>query len=80
MTIINDKIRDRKLQYDINEEAAKISALLSGTNEEYKYVAGEEIVPFNKRQITEEAKFTYYPLGKAFKKQRKTVEEQGKSK
>ena len=28
--IIDDKIRDEKLQYDINREAAKISALLSG--------------------------------------------------
>ena len=80
MTITDDKIRDRKLQYDINEEAAKISALSSGTTEEYKYVTGEEIVPFNQREITEEAKFTYYPLGKAFEKQRKTVEEQGKNK
>ena len=27
---INDQIRDEKLQYDINREAAKISALLLG--------------------------------------------------
>ena len=27
---INDQIRDEKLQYDINGEAAKISALSSG--------------------------------------------------
>ena len=27
---INDKIRDEKLQHDINREAAKISALSSG--------------------------------------------------
>ena len=27
---INDQIRDEKLQYDINREAAKISALSSG--------------------------------------------------
>ena len=29
---INDQIRDEKLQYDINREAAKISALSSGNN------------------------------------------------
>ena len=27
---VNDQIRDEKLQYDINREAAKISALSSG--------------------------------------------------
>ena len=27
---IDDTIRDEKMQYDINREAAKISALLSG--------------------------------------------------
>ena len=29
MTIIDDKIRDEKLQYNINKKAAKISALSS---------------------------------------------------
>ena len=52
---INDQIRDEKLQYDINREAAKIS-----------------------EQIIEQAKFTYCPLGKAFEKQIKTFEDQGK--
>ena len=28
---MDDKIRDEKLQYNINKEAAKISALSSGT-------------------------------------------------
>ena len=35
-------------------------------------------MPFNQRQITEEAKFTYSPSGKAFEKQTKTIEERGK--
>ena len=30
MMTINDKIKDEKLEYKINSEAAKISALLSG--------------------------------------------------
>ena len=34
---MNDKIRDEKLQYGINREAAKISALLSGKIFKYKY-------------------------------------------
>ena len=39
------KIRDEKLQYDINREAAKISALSSGKIDKYKFFTGEEIFP-----------------------------------
>ena len=75
---IEDKIKDEKLQYDINRETAKISALSSGKIDKYEYLTGEEILPSNQRQIIEQAKFTYPPLGKAFEKQVKTVEDQGK--
>ena len=51
--IIDDKIRDKKLQYNINIEAAKISALLSARIDKYEYLAGEEILPSNQRQIKE---------------------------
>ena len=34
-------------------------------------------MPSNQQQIIEQAKFTYYPLGKAFEKQIKTTEDQG---
>ena len=67
--IIDDQIRDEKLQYDINKEAAKISVLSSGKIDKYQYLAGEEILPSNQQKIIEEAKFTYSPLGKAFEKQ-----------
>ena len=76
MTII-DQIRDEKLQYDIKREAAKISALSSGKIRKYEYLTGEEILPSNQQQIIEEAKFTCSPLGKAFEKQIKTIEDQG---
>ena len=74
---INDQIKDEKLQYDINREAAKISALSSGKLHKYEYLTGEDILPSNQQQIKEQAKFTYYPLGKAFEKQIKTIEDQG---
>ena len=74
---INDQIRDEKLQYDINREAAKISALSSSKISKYEYLTGEEILPSNQKQITEQAKFTCSPLEKAFEKQQ-TVEDQGK--
>ena len=35
-------------------------------------------MPSNQQQLIEQAKFTYSPLGKAFEKQAKTIEDQGK--
>ena len=46
---IDDEIREEKLQYDINREAAKISALSSRKMDRYEYVTGEEILPSNQR-------------------------------
>ena len=75
---INDQIRDEKIQYDINREAAKISALSSGKIRKYEYLTDEDILPSNQQQIIKQTKFTYSPLGKAFEKQIKTIEDQGK--
>ena len=77
MTIEN-QIKDEKLQYDINREVAKISALSSGKTDKYEYLTGEVILTSNQQQIIEQAKFNYSPLGKAFEKQTKTIEDQGK--
>ena len=75
---IEDQIKDEKQQYDINREAAKISALSSGKLDKYEYLTGEEILPLNQQQIIQQAKFTYSPFGKALEKQIKTIEDQGK--
>ena len=74
---IEDQIKDEKLQYDINRQAAKISALSSGKIDKYEYLTGEEILPSNQQQIIQQAKFNYSPLGKALEKQIKTIEDQG---
>ena len=66
--IIDDKIRDEKLQYNINREAGKISALSSGKIDKYEYLTGEEILPSHESQIVEQAKFTYFCLGKSLEK------------
>ena len=42
---IDDNIRDEKLQYDINREAAKILDLSSGKIDKNQYLTGEEILP-----------------------------------
>ena len=59
------------MQYNINREEAKILALLSGRIDKYEYLAGEEILPSNQRQIIEQDMFSYSSLGKAFQKQTK---------
>ena len=74
---IDNRIRDEKLQYDINREAAKISALSSNKFNKYEYLTGEEILPSNQKQMIQQVKLTYSPLGKAFEKQTKTIEDQG---
>ena len=75
---LEGQIRDEKLQYDIDKSSAKISALSSGKIDKYEYLTGEHILPSNQQQIIEQAQFTYSPLGKAFEKQIKTIEDQGK--
>ena len=42
---IDHQIKYKKLQYDINRETAKISAVSSGKIGKYEYLAGEEILP-----------------------------------
>ena len=77
------KFTKNVLQSHINmiliEKLQKISVLSSGKIEKYEYLTGEEILLCNEKQIIEQAKFTYSPLGKAFEKQTKTIEDQGKT-
>ena len=73
------QIKDEKLQYEINREAAKISALLSGKTNEYEYLTGEGILPSQQNRMIGQAKFTYSPFGKTFKRETKTIEDQGEN-
>ena len=56
---IGDKIRDKKLQYDINSEAAKISAWSSWKVDKYEYRTDDEILFPDQRRVIEQAKFAY---------------------
>ena len=76
---IDDMITDEKLQYDINREAAKISALPSRKIDKCEYLTGEEILPPDQKRVIELAMFTYSPLGIAFEKQTKAIEDQGEN-
>ena len=69
---IDIKIKDEKLLHNISREVAKISALQPSKIEKYEYLIGKEILPSHQSIITEQAKFTYSPLSKAFLNQIKT--------
>ena len=75
---IDDKIRDEKLQYDINREAAKISPLSSGKIDKYEYLTGEEILLLGQRRVIKQVQLVSFR--KALEKQTKAIEDQGKSK
>ena len=66
VNIFDDKIKANKAQYDLDREAAKISALSSGELEKYEYLTGEDLVYMPK--VLEKVKFQYSPLGKVFNK------------
>ena len=67
------KIRDEKVVYNINREAAKISALSSGKIDKFEYLTSKEVLLSNQRQIVEQAKFAFSSLRKAFQKQTKAI-------
>ena len=73
----DDKIRDEKLQYNINRGTAKISALSSCEIDKYEILTDEEISPSYQSRIMEQVRFKYSLLGKVFEKKIKTIEDQG---
>ena len=69
--IIDAKIRDEKLPYKINRDATRVSALSSEKMDKYEYLTGEEILPSNRKQIIELAKFTFCSLGEPWENKQK---------
>ena len=65
---IDSKIRDKKLQYNIKREAAKISASFSGKIDKYEYLTGEELLASDQSRMIKQTKFTYSNLEKALEK------------
>ena len=61
---INDQIKYETLQYNINREATKISALSSVKLHKYEYLTGEDILLSTQQQIIEQTKFTYLKIKK----------------
>ena len=72
----NNKIKDEKLQYNINREAGKVS---SSKIHKYEYLIGKEILPSDQNKIIEQVKFTYSPLGKVFEKKQTQLKNKEKT-
>ena len=60
--ILNRKTKQNEAQYDLDREAAKISALSSNNLDKYEYLTGEDLDI--KPSTVEQVKFEYSPLGK----------------
>ena len=64
--ILDHKILANKAQYDLDRQAAKISALSIGELEKYEYLTGEDLG--YKPDIVQKAKFEYSALGQVYSK------------
>ena len=74
------RLEIKKLQYDFNIEAVKISALSSGEIDKYEYLTGKKILPPDQKIVIEQTKLTYSLLGKAFGKEAKMIDNQERKK
>ena len=68
---IYDKIRNEKLQHDINRAIAMISALSSVRKKKYEYLKSVEMLPTQQYEIAEDTIFFYSPVGKVLEKTNK---------
>ena len=60
LKIIDDEIKANQAQYNLNREAAKISALSSKKLNKYEYLSGEDLS--YKPSVIEKDKFEYSAL------------------
>ena len=66
LKILDDKIKVNQAQYNLDKEAAKISALSSKEVDKYEYLTGVDLG--YKLEVVEKVKFEYSPLGEALNK------------
>ena len=69
------KINQNEAQYDLDREAAKISAFSWNNLDKYEYLTGEDLD--YKPSVIEQARLEYSPLGKVFNKGLKEEDEKG---
>ena len=73
--ILDRKIKQNEVQYNLDRKATKISALSSGNLDKYKYLTGEDLN--YKPSTADQAKFDYSPLSKFFNKGLKEEDKKG---
>ena len=78
--ITDHKITDKKLQCNINREAAKISALSSSKVDKYEYLTGREILTSDQSRMMDKAKFIIFLKEKLSKNKQKQLEIKVKNK
>ena len=66
LKIIDDKIKAKQAQYNLDRETAETSALSSAELEKYKYLTGKDLG--YKPRVVEKAKFEYSSLDKVLNK------------
>ena len=75
---ISNEIEQNKVQYDLEKQTAKISALLSRNVIKYKFLTGKDVL--REKHLLEKVAaikiFRNYPLGKELKKQTSVAEKQ----
>ena len=75
---VDDKIEQKKAQYDLDRQTTKNSALSSGNFSKYEFLSGKDVL--TKKDLLKEAsslkKLEYSPLGKELTAQTNVVEKQ----
>ena len=66
LKILDNNFKANQAQYDLDREAAKLSALSSKELEKYEYLTGQDLG--YKPVVVVKAKFEYSPLDKVFNK------------
>ena len=78
MKIINKKIEQNKVQYNLDRKTTKISALPSGNASKYEFLIGKDVL--TEKDLLEKAasmkRFENSPLGKELKKETSAAEKQ----
>ena len=77
LKILNDKTKVNQAQYDLDREAAKLSALSSKELNKYEYLTGEDLG--YKPGVVEQTKFEYSPLVEALNNKVKIKRNEKKS-
>ena len=73
---VDDKIEQKKAQYDLDRQTTKNSALSSGNFSKYEFLSGKDVLPDLLKEASALKKLEYSPLGKELTAQTNVAEKQ----